>query len=85
QVAEEAGTMIQNLLPSIQETADLVRKIAEAGENQGAHASQIDQSIKKLVGVIQKNRDSAEKIANTADILARRSTQLPEELSFFKV
>ncbi|MEO5355065.1 MAG: methyl-accepting chemotaxis protein, partial [Magnetococcus sp. XQGC-1] len=26
QVAEEAGTMIQNLLPSIQETADLVRK-----------------------------------------------------------
>ncbi|MBF8272780.1 MAG: chemotaxis protein [Magnetococcales bacterium] len=84
-VAEEAGGMIQKLLPMIQETAELVRSIATAGTNQESHIEQIDQGIKKLESVIMENREATEKIAATAELLSQKAAQLPEELSFFRV
>ncbi|MBF0348463.1 MAG: hypothetical protein HQL81_12425 [Magnetococcales bacterium] len=85
QVAEDAGNRIQRLLPTILETAEQVRSIAAAGNNQESHIGQIDQGIKKLEAVIMANREATERIASTAELLSQKAAQLPEELSFFRV
>jgi len=85
QIAEEAGAMIQDLLPSIHNTAEQVRKIAANGADQEAHVEQIDLAIKKLEQVIHENHDSSVKISSTAASLAQQSEQLPQELAFFKI
>ncbi|MBF0110154.1 MAG: hypothetical protein HQL76_13370 [Magnetococcales bacterium] len=85
EVAEDAGNRIQRLLPTILATVEEVRGMAAAGSHQESQIGQIDHGIKTLEGVIMENRAATEKIAATAELLAQKAAQLPEELSFFRV
>jgi methyl-accepting chemotaxis protein len=52
--AEKAGTIINELVPKIQETAELVQEITVASEEQTRGAEQINQAIQQLDTVIQQ-------------------------------
>jgi len=84
-VAERAGQMLGNLVPSIQRTAELVQEISAASKEQDAGAEQIQSAIMQLDKVIQQNASATEEMASTAEELSGQSEQLQEMVSFFKV
>ncbi len=84
-ISEEAGNMLNQLVPDIRKTADLVQEITAASNEQNAGASQINKAIGQLDQVIQQNASTAEQMASTAETLSSQSEQLRDAISFFRV
>jgi methyl-accepting chemotaxis protein len=84
-VAEHAGQMLENLVPSIEKTASLVQEIASACNEQNEGATQISQAITQLDTVIQQNASASEEMASTSQELAAQGQQLQTTMAFFKV
>lgn len=83
EVAEQAGQLLEVVVPNIQKTAELVQEISAASKEQDAGAEQISQSIQQLDGVIQLNASASEEMASTAEELSSQSEQLAEMVAFF--
>lgn len=84
-VSGEAGRMLQELVPNIQRTADLVQEISAATREQNIGAEQINEAIRNLDTVIQANASAADEAARTSDQLAGRAGQLSEAVGHFRV
>lgn len=82
-ITEKTGTMLANLVPDIQRTAELVQEIAAASNEQNTGANQINRAIQQLDNVIQQNASSSEEVAATAEELAAQAQQLQEAMAFF--
>ena len=85
QVSEQAGTLLRELVPRIQETAELIREIAANSHTQNQDIDQINRSIHDLERIIQQNASAAEEMSATADNLSSESAQLLRSTGFFKV
>ena len=85
EVAERAGSVLAELVPNIQKTAELVQEIAASSREQDAGADQIAKSIQQLDSVIQQNASASEEMASTAEELSGQSEQLAEMIAFFAV
>ena len=83
--AEEAGTMLNQLVPNIQRTAVLVQEISAASEEQDTGARQINRAIQLLDTVIQQNSASSEELAATAEELAGQADVLQQTIAFFQI
>ncbi|MEO5358728.1 MAG: methyl-accepting chemotaxis protein [Nitrospirae bacterium YQR-1] len=84
QVSEKAGTMLKQLVPDIQKTAELVQEISAASSEQNAGADQINKAITQLDQVIQQNASASEEMASTSEELTSQAEQLSAAISFFK-
>ncbi|WP_320009368.1 methyl-accepting chemotaxis protein [Maridesulfovibrio sp.] len=84
-VAEKAGEMLENLVPNIQKTAELVQEISSASAEQNTGAGQISKAISQLDSVIQQNASASEEMASTSEQLSSQSAMLENTMSFFKV
>jgi methyl-accepting chemotaxis protein len=84
-VAEQAGTMLDKLVPDIQKTASLVQEITASTREQAAGADQINNAIQQLNTVIQQNAGAAEEISTTAEELSSQAEQLQRVIAFFKI
>jgi methyl-accepting chemotaxis protein len=82
-VAEQAGDMIDQLIPRIRETAQLVQEIAAASEEQNTGAAQVTQAVQALDKVIQQNATAAEQMASASEELSRQAVQLQSAIAFF--
>ena len=76
--AERAGQLLNQLVPDIQKTAELVQEIAAASREQNQGAVQINQSMQQLDQVIQQNAGASEELSGQAE-------QLKESASFFDI
>lgn len=85
QVAENAGELLQKLVPDIKRTADLVQEISAACKEQDSGAEQINKAIQQLDQVIQQNAGASEEMASTAEELASQAEQLQGTIAFFKI
>ena len=85
EVAEKAGQMLDQLVPDIQKTADLVQEISAASVEQNSGAGQINKAIQQLDQVIQQNAGAAEEMASTAEELSSQAEQLQSSIEFFRV
>ena len=74
-VAERAGKMLSQLVPDIQQTAELVQEISAASREQAGGAGQIGSAIQQLNNVIQQNAGATEEIASTAQELTKAAEQ----------
>jgi methyl-accepting chemotaxis protein len=83
--SSEAGRMLESLVPNIQHTADLVQEISAATREQNVGAEQINQAIRELDRVIQRNSSAAQQSATTSHQLAGQATELSEVISYFRV
>ncbi|MBF0321149.1 MAG: hypothetical protein HQL01_15255, partial [Nitrospirae bacterium] len=83
-IAEQAGTMLNKLVPDIRKTADLVQEITAASNEQNTGAEQINKAIQQLDQVIQQNASAAEEMASTSEELSSQSEQLQNTIAFFK-
>ncbi|MBF0160345.1 MAG: HAMP domain-containing protein [Magnetococcales bacterium] len=82
-IAEQAGAIINQLVPDIQKTAELVREITASSREQSQGADQINQAIQQLDKVIQQNAGASEEMAATAEELTAQSDLLTQSIGFF--
>jgi len=83
--AEDAGLIMNQIVPEIQKTADLIRQIVVAGAQQHAGADQINVAIQQLNQVTQQNAAASEELATNAVELSAQAENLQKSVSFFKV
>ncbi|MBF0160579.1 MAG: HAMP domain-containing protein [Magnetococcales bacterium] len=85
EVAEKAGTIIHQLVPDIQKTAELIQQIAAASQEQNQGASQVNQAIQQLDRVIQQNAGASEEMAATAEQLRAQADKMTQTIAFFRI
>ncbi len=84
-VAQEAGIMLEKLVPDIKRTAELVEEISAACREQDIGAEQINQAIQQLDKVTQQNAAAAEEMSTTSEELAGQAEQLQDTVGFFSM
>jgi methyl-accepting chemotaxis protein len=83
-VAESAGRMLENLVPDIQKTSDLVTEINAASGEQANGVQQINKAILQLSSVVQENASASEELASTAEELSSQAMSMSESVVFLK-
>ncbi|WP_242012220.1 methyl-accepting chemotaxis protein [Pseudodesulfovibrio cashew] len=84
-IADEADAVLTQLIPDIQETAQLVQKIAASCEEQSTGAEQISTAMRQLDQVVQQNAAAAEQMASTSEELSAQATSLQDAIAFFRI
>jgi methyl-accepting chemotaxis protein len=85
ELAERAGKLLDEMVPSIKKTSDLVQEIAAASEEQSSGVGQINAAVTQLSTATQQNASSSEELAATAEELASQAEQLQETMAFFRL
>ena len=84
-VAVKSGTLLQVLVPSIRQTADLVAKVAAASQEQSMTVREISVAMGQMSEVTQHNAATSEELATTADDLTQQAEALLQVLEFFRL
>mgnify|MGYP000297042224 FL=1 len=84
-VAEEAGMLLDKMVPDITQTAELVQEITAASEEQSAGVGQISSAMQQLDKVTQQNAAGSEELASTAEEMQAQSINLQQAVSFFSL
>jgi methyl-accepting chemotaxis protein len=84
-VAERSGTLLDELVPSIRKTADLVQEVAAASSEQSAGVAQINKAMGQVDQVTQRNASATEELASTAEEMAAQAGGLQQIMSFFRL
>jgi methyl-accepting chemotaxis protein len=85
QVANVAGSEIDELLPRIKATASLIEEIAASASEQASGSDQIAKGIEQMDTVVQQNASSSENLASMAEELSGQAKLLAESIAFFKI
>jgi len=84
-VAENAGRMLEKLVPDIQKTSELVQQISSASLEQSLGVEQINGAIRELDKVIQDNAGATEQLTATSKDLSGQAALLQSSIKFFKI
>jgi methyl-accepting chemotaxis protein len=84
-VAERSGQLLEELVPAIRKTADLVQEVAAASNEQASGVTQINKAMTQVDQVTQRNAAGAEELASTAEEMAAQAEALQQLMSFFRV
>jgi methyl-accepting chemotaxis protein len=82
-VAENAGNLLERIVPMIGQTSRLVQEIAAASQEQTAAIHQIHVGVRQLEEVVQQNVSASVELASTASALAGQATALEHQVGFF--
>jgi len=85
QIAEYSGTLLNNIVPDIQNTSRLVQEISASSIEQNSGVNQINTAIMQLNQVTQQNSSISEEIASNAEELNSQALNLKELMSIFVV
>lgn len=77
-ISGEAGKMLGELVPNIEQTAELVREISIATQEQNESANRIAGSIRDLDKLIRKSSEAAGTAHETANNLAHQARELSD-------
>jgi methyl-accepting chemotaxis protein len=80
---ENAGTLLDEIIPKLLKTTELIQEIASSTIEQQVGMSQINDSVGMLNSVTQSNAASSEEMASNAEQLANLAQNLEELVSFF--
>ncbi|MEO5346409.1 MAG: bacteriohemerythrin [Magnetococcus sp. YQC-9] len=84
-VAEEAAKQLQELVPNIIKTANMVGEITHSSREQSLGIQQVNQALQELNSVIQMNAEAADRLALTADSFAEQANKLQGVITYFQV
>jgi methyl-accepting chemotaxis protein len=85
ELAETAGKLLDEMVPNIRKTSDLVQEITAASEEQSTGVGQINSAVGQLSQTTQQNASSSEELAATAEQMTSQAEQLQETMAFFKL
>src|SRR5471032_1523920 len=84
ELAEQAGLLLDAIVPNIRKTSDLVQEIAAASEEQSSGVRQINGAVGQLSQTTQLNAASSEELAATAEEMSAQAEQLDLLMAMFK-
>jgi methyl-accepting chemotaxis protein len=84
EAAVRAGALLDQIVPSIKKTSDLVQEISAASQEQSIGVGQINSAVTQLSQTTQQNATSSEELASTAEEMSGQAEQLQQTMSFFK-
>ena len=82
-LAEHAGKLLDELVPSIGKTADLVQEIAAASREQTSGLSQINTSVTQLSTTTQSTASASEQLSSTSEEMSAQALTLQEVVRYF--
>ena len=85
ELAAKAGRLLDEMVPNIRKTSDLVQEITAASEEQTSGVGQINAAVSQLSQTTQQNASSSEELAATAEEMSGQAEQLQQLMGFFKV
>ena len=83
-LAEQAGKGLDELVPSIRKTADLVQEITAASREQAAGLNQINTSVMQLSQTTQSTASASEELTATSEEMSSQAAQLQDLVRYFK-
>ena len=84
-LAEQAGKLLDEIVPNIQKTSDLVQEITAASQEQSSGAGQINIAMGQMNQITQQNASASEELAATAEEMNAQASQLQELISYFRL
>jgi len=84
EIAQKAGKILEEIVPGIQKTAELVQEINASSAEQSSGIDQVTRAISQLDQVIQSNSASTEELSATSEELTSQAEQLLDTASFFR-
>ena len=85
QLAVRAGQLLDEIVPAIQKTSDLVQEISAASSEQSSGARQINQAMEQLNAITQQSASASEELASTSEEMSGQAQQLQQLVSYFKI
>ena len=85
QLAEQAGRLLDDIVPNIQRTSDLVQEITAASQDQSTGAGQINIAMGQMNQITQQNASASEELAATSEEMNAQASQLLELIGFFRL
>lgn len=82
-ITDDAGKLLQDMVPSIRKTADLVQEISAASSEQTAGVNQINAAIGQVSQTMQQNAAAAEELSSTSEELSSQAMRLQDAISYF--
>ena len=84
-VAERSGQLLDELVPRIRKTADLVQEVSAASAEQSSGVAQINRAMSQVDQVTQRNASAAEELASTAEEMAAQAEALQQLVTHFRL
>jgi methyl-accepting chemotaxis protein len=84
-IAQQSGSRLGQLVPTIRRTADLIQEVAAASREQASGVSQINRAMSQVDHVTQRNASAAEELASTAQELSAQAENLQHLSARFRV
>lgn len=83
-VSTQAGTILNDLVPEMESTSEMVEEIAASSMQQQSGSEQINSALGQLTIIVQQNSASAEEMASTAEELTQQADELSKLIAYFK-
>lgn len=83
--SEQAGALMEQIVPEVSTTAALINEITTASEDQEEGVAIINTSMEQLSHISADNASVAEELAASAAILGEQTEKLQQNLGFFKI
>ena len=84
-VSKRTGDLFQQIVPSIQQTAELMADITRSSLEQNNGIAQINDAMVQLDDVTQHNAVAADQLATSSHDMATQAAQLQQALAYFKL
>ena len=84
-ITDSSTKLLEEIAPSIQKNASLIREIAAASQDQNSGANQINQAMLDLTNIIQLNSGASEQLASSSEELSSQANNLSESVFFFRL
>ena len=84
-LAEQAGVLLDQIVPNIQKTSDLVQEITAASQEQSSGAAQINIAMSQMNQITQQNASASEELAATSEEMNAQASQLLELIGYFRL
>jgi len=85
EISKKAGTLLSTIVPSIEQTAELIEEISSASAEQDTGITQINYAMTSLDQVTQQNASASEELASASEEMSSQAEQLKNLVAFFKI
>lgn len=84
-VSDESVKLLQEVIPNITRTANLIEEIKTACQEQNMGVTQINSAISQLVSITQQNSAASEELATNSTELEGQASQLNQAIAVFRL
>ncbi|MDY7226151.1 methyl-accepting chemotaxis protein [Hyalangium rubrum] len=84
-IAENSGTLLRELVPSIGSTSGLAKDVATVSNEQSAGVGQLSRAMIGLNETAQQSASAAEELSSMAEELASQAESLLRQMGFFRI